>query len=73
MTPIVAGLFVFACVFGGALLGIFLRSALPENHLNADSKQIVNLGMGIIGTMAALLSGYWSLRQRRHSTRRAMS
>ena len=48
---------VFACVFGGALLGMFLRAALPDHHLSTDSKDVVKLGMGLIGTMAALLLG----------------
>jgi hypothetical protein len=48
---------VFACVFGGALLGLFLRVVLPEHHLSTDSKDVVKLGMGLIGTMAALLLG----------------
>jgi hypothetical protein len=29
---------VFACVFGGALLGMSLRANLPDHHLNVDSK-----------------------------------
>jgi Protein of unknown function (DUF4239) len=48
---------VFACVFGGALLGMFLRSALPEHHLSADSKSTVNVGIGLISTMTALVLG----------------
>ena len=48
---------VFACVFGGALLGMAFRSFLPEHHLDVDSKNIVNLGMALIGTMSALLLG----------------
>ena len=36
----------FACLFGGALLGMLLRRILPEHHLNADSKDVVKLGMG---------------------------
>jgi hypothetical protein len=48
---------VFACVFSGALLGIWLRAALPEHHLSPDSKDIVQLGMGLIGTLAALVLG----------------
>src|SRR5438034_2667463 len=48
---------VFACVFGGALLGMFFRSVLPEHHLTQDSKDVVKLGMGLIGTMAALVLG----------------
>jgi hypothetical protein len=48
---------VFTCVFGGALLGMFLRATLPERHLSPDSKNIVNLGMGLIATMAAVVLG----------------
>jgi hypothetical protein len=46
---------VFACVFGGALLGMLLRAALPEHHLSEGSKDAVKLGMGLIATMAALV------------------
>jgi hypothetical protein len=45
----------FACVFGGALLGMFLRNFLPENHLNQDSRDALKLGAGLIATMAALV------------------
>jgi len=48
---------VFACVFGGALFGMFLRVSLPEHHLSTDSKDFVKLGMGLIATMAALVLG----------------
>ncbi len=47
----------FACVFGGGLLGMFLRAAIPEHHLSTDSKDLVKLGMGLIGTMTALVLG----------------
>ena len=48
---------VFACVFGSALLGMRLRNFLPEHHLNADSKDVVKLGMALVATMSALLLG----------------
>jgi hypothetical protein len=57
MIFIVIRLIVFACTFGGALLGMFLRAVLPERHLSADSKETVRLGMGMIATMAALVLG----------------
>jgi hypothetical protein len=50
-------LIVFACVFGGALLGMFLRVVLPEQHLSEDTKDVIKLGMGLIATMAALVLG----------------
>jgi hypothetical protein len=48
---------VFACVFGGALLGMLLRNVLPEHHLKEDSKDAVKLGMALIATMSALVLG----------------
>ena len=57
MSALAVSLIVFACVFGGAMLGMFLRTRLPEHHQSADSQRIVNLGAGIIGTMAAHVLG----------------
>jgi hypothetical protein len=48
---------VFACVFGGAMLGLLVRSRLPEHHLSADSKDVVKLTMGLIATLTALVLG----------------
>ena len=47
----------FACVFGGALLGMFLRAALPEHHLSAESRDIIKLWMGLVGTISAFVLG----------------
>ena len=57
MTSTTISLIVLASVFGGALLGILLRSVLPSHHLSAETKDIVKLGMGLVGTMAALVLG----------------
>ncbi len=57
MSSIALALITFAVVFGGALLGIALRAVLPQNELNADSKDVVKLGVGLIATMAALVLG----------------
>jgi hypothetical protein len=57
MSSITISLIVFACVFGGALFGILLQAVLPPHHLSAESKDIVKLGMGLVGTMAALVLG----------------
>src|SRR5216683_8401515 len=48
---------VFACIFAGTILGMILRALLPEKHLSAESKDLVKLGMGLIGTMTALVLG----------------
>lgn len=57
MSPMAISLITLAFVFGGALLGILLRAFLPEHHLSADSRDVVKLGMGLVGTMAALVLG----------------
>ncbi len=57
MSSIAISLFVFACVFGGALVGIFVHSLLPNEHLDSDSKDAVRLAMGIVATNVALVLG----------------
>lgn len=55
MGPVITAGVVFGCVFGGGLLGLFLRSVLPHEHRSAESKEVVKLGMGLLATMAALV------------------
>ena len=45
----------FACVFGAAMLGMFMRGLLPEAHVSQESKDVVKLGTGLVATMAALV------------------
>jgi len=57
VSPIEVSTIIFCCLFGGALLGMWLGHALPERHLDAETKDLIKLGVGLIGTMAALLLG----------------
>ena len=57
MSAVAISLVAFACIFGGTLFGMFLRTILPEHHVNEDSKGAVMLGIGMIATMAALVLG----------------
>ncbi len=57
MNSFVISSIVFAIVFGGAMLGMFLRAVLPQNNLSDDSKDVVKMGMGLVATMAALVLG----------------
>jgi hypothetical protein len=57
MNPTLIGTLVFAGAFGGALLGMKLKSLLPAHHLHDDSKGTVQLGVGLIATMTALVLG----------------
>jgi len=57
VSPMLMSVIVFACVLGGMFLGMFLRNRLPERHLSRDTKDVVRLGTGLIGTIAALVLG----------------
>lgn len=57
MSTLVVSGTVFACVFVGAMLGLLARPRLRENHLSAESKDVVRLSMGIIATMTAMVLG----------------
>ena len=50
-------LITLVCILGGILLGAWLRKRLPEHHLSGDAKDVVRLGTGLIGTIAALVLG----------------
>ena len=55
-SPVIAVL-AFAGILGAVLLGMRLRSALPDHHLSPEAKDTVRLGMGLVATMTALLLG----------------
>src|SRR6202140_321373 len=57
MSAIALSCITFICISGGILLGMFLRNTLPEHHLSTDAKDVVRLGTGLIGTIAALVLG----------------
>jgi hypothetical protein len=57
VSPMTIGWIVFAVVFGSALLGMFVRNALPEHHLSAESKDVMKLGIALVATMSALVLG----------------
>jgi len=55
VSPLGIAAIVFACVFGAAMLGLFIGGVLPEHHLSQDSKDVVKLGTALIATIAALV------------------
>jgi len=57
MNATAIALIVFACVFCGAIAGMFLNPRLPDHHLAGTSSDVVKLIIGLIGTMAALVLG----------------
>ena len=57
MSPLAISLIAFGCIFGGMLLGMFLRGVMPGHHLSDESMGVVKLGTGMIATLAALVIG----------------
>jgi hypothetical protein len=57
VTTIGTSCVVFACVFGGALVGLLLGAVLPKHHLSSETKEVVTLATGMVGTLAALVLG----------------
>ena len=55
--PITLSLVALACILSGIMLGTLLRNSLPEQNLSGDAKDVVRLGTGLIGTIAALVLG----------------
>jgi len=48
---------VYACVMAGALIGIYLNRVLPPEHIKDETRQAVNMAVGVIATLAALVLG----------------
>jgi hypothetical protein len=50
-------LVVYVCVMGGALIGMYLNRVLPPEHVKDHTRQAVNIAIGVIATLAALVLG----------------
>jgi hypothetical protein len=48
---------VFVVILAGIVGGAVLRHNLPNEHLTGDSKDMIRLGSGLVGTIAALVLG----------------
>jgi hypothetical protein len=46
-----------ALMLGGAVVGVQLRRALPQRHLDVNTKDIVRLGGGLVATITAVVLG----------------
>lgn len=57
MTSLTISFIVLLCIFGSATLGVVLRSRFPDEHLSSDSKDVVKLVMGTVGTMTGMVLG----------------
>jgi hypothetical protein len=57
MDPVQIAAVVFSFTFGGALLGLWLRTKLPDQHMTDATKDTVKVGIGMVATMTALVLG----------------
>jgi Protein of unknown function (DUF4239) len=57
VTALTVAIIVFVCTLAGAMLGIFISSRLPKHHRETESKSAVQLVMGLIASVAALVLG----------------
>jgi hypothetical protein len=57
MNSFTASIFVFVFVFASAMAGMLLRAVVPKQHLSDESKRVILLGIGLVGTMTAVVLG----------------
>ena len=57
MNSLLIAAVVLGCSYGAALLGMLLHRRLPDQHLDAESRDVVKLVLGLVATMAALVLG----------------
>lgn len=55
--PIWISLAACAVMLMGAVIGVLLRRWLPDHHLDEHARDIVRMGAGLVGTIAALVLG----------------
>jgi hypothetical protein len=55
--PSLFSLIAFACVFIGAMFGMFIGPKLPPLHVNTESKDVVRLAMALVAMIVALVLG----------------
>ncbi|BBZ20920.1 bestrophin-like domain [Mycolicibacterium gadium] len=57
MKDILIGIVVFAIIFGGSLLGMFLGKILPDPHMSSESRDTIRTIMATLGTLSAVVLG----------------
>ena len=57
MSSIAVSLVVFVALIGGVLLGALIRNLGHSSKLDEPSREVIKLGTGLLGTLAALVLG----------------
>src|ERR1700710_215071 len=57
MSALLISCVIFASILAATLFGQLLRRVMPEEHLSGDTRDVVKVAMGLVGTMTALVLG----------------
>ena len=57
MSSLTIACVMFGCVVVSTLAAMTIARRLPEHHLSNESRDVVKLGLGVIGTLTALVLG----------------
>jgi hypothetical protein len=57
MNPIATAFAVAACVFAGAMSGLYFHGVLPAGHRSKETQEVVRLGTGMLSVLASLVLG----------------
>jgi hypothetical protein len=57
VNSIAVSLLVSACVFAAAIIGMHLHRVLPRTHLTRETKDVIQLGTGMLSVLASLVLG----------------
>jgi hypothetical protein len=57
MNSITASLLVAACIFLGAVGGMYLHRIVPNEHLSRETQDVIKLGAGMLSVLASLVLG----------------
>jgi hypothetical protein len=57
MSSLAIACVMFGCVLVSTLAAMSIARRLPEHHLAGESRDVVKLGLGVIGTLTALVLG----------------
>jgi len=57
MSSLAIACLMFGCVVASTVAAMLIARRLPDHHLSGESRDVVKLGLGVIGTLTALVLG----------------
>lgn len=55
MSSLMIASLMFACILASTFAAMMIARRLPGHHLNSESRDVVKLGLGVIGTLTAMV------------------